>query len=158
MRVRFAAVLALGLAACAKRPAPPPAAPPGDDGIAWQSWSAGLAQARAENKPVLVVVSAAWCPHCRNYKQVFRDPQVEREAKQFVMVRVDEDREPAVAARYRVDGAYVPRTYFLAPDGSIADVHAQNPRYRYFYDERNPASILAGMTAALAVSSSSAAH
>ena len=43
-------------------------------------------------------------------------------AKNFVAVRVDEDREPEVAARFRLDGAYVPRTYFLAPDGSVEDV------------------------------------
>jgi thioredoxin-like negative regulator of GroEL len=137
----------LALAGCRQREAPPARL----DGIAWQSFGDGLSQARAQDKPVLLVVRADWCPHCRNYEGVFKDPAVVEAAKNFVAVRVDEDREPEVAARFRLDGAYVPRTYFLAPDGSVEDVQAANPRFRYFYDEHNPASILTGMRSAMAV-------
>lgn len=149
MRLSWIALIAVLLAGCnAPHATSEPAASSGQ-AIAWRSYADGLAQAKEDGRPLLVVISATWCPHCRNYKQVFQDPRVIEAARKFVMVQVDEDREPAVAARYTRDGSYVPRTYFLAPDGSLADVQAENPRYRYFYDERDPASILAGMSAAL---------
>ena len=156
MRLRLLLAFALMLAACnapsnapSNTPQTTPAAP--GAAIAWQPFAAGMAQAVREKKPVLLVIGASWCSHCRNYEKVFLDSRVVGAAEKFVMIRIDEDREPQVAERYRVDGNYVPRTYFLEPDGSVADVHAENPRYRYFYDERNPGSILAGMRAALAI-------
>ena len=49
-----------------------------------------------------------------------------------------------------IDGGYVPRTYFLSPDGAPqAEIHAARDRFLYFYDERDPASLLQGMTNAL---------
>jgi len=157
MARRLLIALALLLApACSfsAPPTPPPASKPGGawnaDQIAWQPYAAGLAQAQAQSKPVLLVVSASWCPHCRNYSRVFDDPRVVTAARDFVMIHLDEDQEPDAASKYREDGAYVPRTYFLQPGGAIADVHATNPRYRFFYEEANPNSLLAGMTAAKA--------
>ena len=71
-------------------------------------------------------------------------------AGRFVMVRVDSDAQRDVAARYALDGGYVPCTYFLQPDGApMADVTAHHPRFQYFFDEHDPASLLAGMTQAL---------
>jgi thioredoxin-like negative regulator of GroEL len=100
---------------------------------------------------VCVVFYADWCPHCRNFSHVFSDPQVAARARDFVMVRVNVDSEPDVASRYALDGAYVPRTYFLASDGTtLADIDAARPQYRYFYNERDPQPLLAAMTTALA--------
>jgi hypothetical protein len=66
------------------------------------------------------------------------------------MVHVDADDEQGPAARHVIDGAYVPRTFFLRPDGStLADVHAARDKFRFFYDEQDPASLLAGMDDAL---------
>jgi thiol-disulfide isomerase/thioredoxin len=121
-----------------------------DAEIAWQSYDAGLAKAKAENKPVCLVFYTGWCPHCRNYAKVFKDPRVVQKARDFVMVRVNADDEEAVSARHAPDGTYVPRTFFLASDGKpMLDVHAPRPNYIHFYDENNPASVLAGMDAAL---------
>jgi protein-disulfide reductase (glutathione) len=115
-----------------------------DAAIAWRDYEPGLAEARAERKPVLLVFFTEWCPHCRNYKQVFHDPEVVAAAKDFVMIRVDRDRFPAVSARYAPDGEYIPRTYFLSPDGTLdPSIHASRDQYLYFFDEHDPAPLLA---------------
>lgn len=122
-----------------------------DAKIAWQPYEAGLARAKAEHKPVCVVLYTNWCPHCRNYSHVFEDPRVVEKSKRFVMIRANADDETAISAKYASDGVYVPRTYFLASDGTAdPEIHAPRPKYKYFYDERDATSILGGMDAALA--------
>lgn len=121
-----------------------------DAQIDWVPYETGLAQARASGRPMLLVLTASWCPHCQNYSHVFEDARVVERSRELVMVRVDTDEQREIAARYVVDGGYVPRTYFLAPSGEPLPIDAQRPRYRYFFDERNPLSILSGMERALA--------
>src|SRR5689334_3461664 len=117
--------------------------------IDWQSYEAGMARAKAQNKPVCLVLYADWCPHCRNYSHVFEDSKIVEQAKRFVMIRVNSDAEDAVSRKYTADGGYVPRTYFLSPDGAVqTEIHAARDRFLYFYDERDPGSLLQGMTSA----------
>lgn len=120
-----------------------------DGQIAWQSYDDGLAAAKKDKKPVCLIFYTEWCPHCTNYSKVFHDPKVVAKAKELVMVRVDADKHKELGKKYAVDGSYIPRTYFLGPDGTLSDIHAPREQFKYFYDERNPASILAGMDAAL---------
>lgn len=137
--------------------APPPVAlgEPSREGwnesqIHWEPYESGLARAARESRPVVLVLSASWCGHCRNYSHVFEDPRVVEQARHFVMVRVDSDARRDVASRYVLDGGYVPRTFFLRPDGApMADVTAGRARFQYFFDEHDPASLLAGMATAL---------
>ncbi len=118
--------------------------------IDWQGYEAGLARAKAEHKPVCLVLYTDWCPHCRNYSHVFDDPRVVERAKAFVMVRANADQEADLAGKFAKDGGYVPRTFFLRPDGTLdADVHAPRPKFLYFFDERDPGSLLAGMDESL---------
>jgi thiol:disulfide interchange protein len=117
--------------------------------IDWQPYEAGLAQAKAQNKPVCLVLYTHWCPHCKNYSRVFDDAKIVEKARSFVMIRMNAEEHREVAQKYAVDGTYIPRTYFLGPDGALADVHAPRPKFKYFYDERNPGSLLAGMDEAL---------
>ena len=118
--------------------------------IDWQPYEAGLARAKAQNKPLCLVLYTSWCPHCRNYSHVFDDAQVVERARSFVMVRANADEEAALARKYAPDGGYIPRTFFLAPDGTLdPEIHAPRPKFLYFYDERSPAGLLAGMTEAL---------
>ncbi|APR77405.1 Thioredoxin [Minicystis rosea] len=117
--------------------------------IDWQSYEAGLAKAKAEKKPICLVLYTGWCPHCRNYSRVFDDAKVVAQAKRFVMIRVNADDHGDVAAKFQPDGGYVPRTFFLSPDGQLAaDIKAPRPKFQYFFDERNPASLLEGMAEA----------
>ena len=66
------------------------------------------------------------------------------------MIRLDQDKNKDVSAKYAPDGGYIPRTMFLSADGVVdPDVHAPRDSYKYFYDEKNPDSVQAGMDAAL---------
>ncbi|MFM2152061.1 MAG: hypothetical protein RL199_496 [Pseudomonadota bacterium] len=119
--------------------------------IAWRPYAAGLAEAKKTGRPVCLVVSTEWCPHCRNYARVFHDPAVVKASRGFVMIHVDKDAEPAASAAYAPDGEYIPRTMFLDAQGRLsADLHAPRPRYLYFYDESDPRPLLASMNAATA--------
>lgn len=122
-----------------------------ENAIAWKPLDEGLTLAKKEKKPVCLIVYTEWCPHCANYAKVFHDPKVVEKAKQLIMVRLDQDKDKERARGYAPDGMYIPRTIFLGPDGTLAaDVHAPREQYKYFYDEKTPASVLAGMDAALA--------
>ncbi|MFN7951736.1 MAG: thioredoxin family protein [bacterium] len=122
-----------------------------DAGIAWRGLDDGLGEAKRTGRPVCLVVYSQTCPHCRNYSQVFHDSRVVERAKQFVMIRVDQDAGDRNVSRYAPDGGYIPRTLFLSPDGEVQTaIHAPRNKYVHFYDEHNPISLLNGMTKALA--------
>lgn len=127
----------------------PPAHAGGDwnDGqIAWRPYEAGLAEAKKEKKPVLLIFFTEWCPHCTNYSKVFHDPKVVAKAKDFVMIRLDADQNKELGKQYAVDGSYIPRTFFLSSAGKLdASIHAPREQFKYFYDVKNPAAVLAAM-------------
>lgn len=117
--------------------------------ISWQPLDEGLRRARAESKPVCLVFHADWCPHCKTYSHVFDDPRVVQKARDFVMILVNADEDMVANKKYAIDGTYLPRTIFLAPDGTMArEIHAARERYTFFWDEHDPASLLGGMDAA----------
>ena len=121
-----------------------------DEQIAWKNYEDGLAAAKKDKKPVCLVFFTEWCPHCKNFSQVFHDPKVVEKSKDFVMVHLDKDKNAELSKQYAPDGQYIPRTYFLGPDGKLdPDIHAPREQYKYFYDEKDPASVLAGMDEAL---------
>jgi protein-disulfide reductase (glutathione) len=133
--------------------APDPARAGGDwndAGIAWRSYDDGIAAAKKEGKPVCLVFYTDWCPHCTNYSKVFHDAKVVERAKKFVMIRVKNDENRELSGKFNVDGQYIPRTFFLSADGKLDDsIHAPRDKYKYFYSESDPASVMAGMEAAL---------
>jgi thiol:disulfide interchange protein len=116
-----------------------------DQEIKWQTYDEGLAAAKKAKKPVMLIFFTEWCPHCKNYSGVFHDPKVVAKSKDFVMIRLDADKNKELSQKYAVDGSYIPRTYFLSSNGTLSDIHAPREQFKYFYDERNAASILAGM-------------
>ena len=121
-----------------------------DQQIGWQAYDAGLAAAKKAKKPICLVFYTEWCPHCANYSVVFHDPRVVERAKRFVMVRLDKDKNAELSRRYAPDGEYIPRTYFLSSSGELdPGLHAPRDKFQYFYDEKNPESVLGGMSEAL---------
>ena len=133
--------------------ATPPASAGGDwndTTIQWQPYEQGLAAAKKDQKPIVLIVFTEWCPHCTNYSKLFHDDKVIAQTKRFVMIRLDKDKNAELSKKFAPDGEYIPRTYFLSSAGTLdADLHAPRAEYKYFYDERDPAQLLAGMDAAL---------
>ena len=86
--------------------------------ISWNhDYDAGMAQAKQENKPVLLVFSASWCPPCKWMKEnTYRDAAVVAKAGVFVTIYVDIDENASVTNKYGVD-AY-PTYFIVAADGT----------------------------------------
>ena len=73
--------------------------------ISWRGdFDAALAEAKASDKPVLLVFSASWCPPCNVMKrEVWPDDEVEQSVSdRFVPLHIDVDHSPTVAARYGI--------------------------------------------------------
>jgi uncharacterized protein YyaL (SSP411 family) len=118
--------------------------------IAWQPYVAGLAEARAARKPVVLIFYTDWCPHCHNYSRVFYDREVVELAARFVMIRVERDGNRDISAKYNLDGDYIPRTFFLRPDGELlSDLDNGSSEYRYYLDEHGSGELLSLMREAL---------
>jgi thiol:disulfide interchange protein len=123
----------------------------GEPNVAWRAPAEGLAEAKRTGKPVLLVLFTTWCSHCKNYQRIFADPRIAERAKSFVMIRADADKEEALATRYAPDGGYIPRTFFLKPDGTLlADIRANTGKFGYFFDENRAEPLLAAMERAQA--------
>jgi protein-disulfide reductase (glutathione) len=121
-----------------------------DAKVQWQPYEQGLAAAKKDKKPVMLVFYTEWCPHCRNFSKMFHDEKVVEKSKSFTMIRLDKDKNAEISKKYAPDGEYIPRTYFLSSDGTLdPTISAFRTDYKYFYDEANPSSILGGMDAAL---------
>jgi len=150
LRLLALGALALTITAARSTPARAGAEDWNDQQIQWRSYEDGLNEAKATKRPICLIFYTTWCPHCANYSKVFADPKVVEKSKSFVMVRLDKDKNQEISKQYSPDGEYIPRTYFLSSDGKLDDSLAeQRAQYKYFYNEKDPASILAGMDRAL---------
>jgi uncharacterized protein len=88
--------------------------------IAWRPWSEeAFAQAKRDDKPILLSISAVWCHWCHVMDESsYSDPSIIAAINdRFIPVRVDNDRRPDVNARYNQGGW--PTTAFLTPDGAL---------------------------------------
>jgi len=88
--------------------------------IAWRTWGdAAFAEAGAQDKPVLLAISAVWCHWCHVMDETsYSDPEVIRAINErYLPIRVDNDQRPDVNRRYNMGGW--PTTAFLTPDGEI---------------------------------------
>ena len=100
--------------------------------IPWKTMAAGQAEAKAKGKPMAVVVYGDWCPKCKLLAPVFGDAPVVEAAKGLVMIHQNQDR-PGLPANLQRE-TYVPRIYFLYPDGTVASgITSDNPRYPNYY-------------------------
>jgi uncharacterized protein YyaL (SSP411 family) len=94
--------------------------------VAWQEWGEeAFAQARRENKPVLLDIGAVWCHWCHVMdRESYEDANTAALINEnFVAVKVDRDERPDVDARYQAAVSSIsgqggwPLTAFLTPDG-----------------------------------------
>ena len=90
-----------------------------DAAITWRPWSDEVfAQAKRENKFVLLDLEAVWCHWCHVMAETtYRDPAViALMGERYLAVRVDQDSRPDLASRYEDYGW--PATVIYAPDGT----------------------------------------
>ena len=111
-----------GLSQSGAQPMPEHAATEG--GVAWRQpaeFETVLAEARAQNRHVMIDFWTSWCGPCKKMmKETFVDKEVVAATKGFLCVSVDAESNlgAPIAARYGV-GAY-PTFVFLKPDGTPA--------------------------------------
>lgn len=100
--------------------------------IKWKTMAEGQAEAKAKGRPMAVVVYGDWCPKCKLLAPVFGEAPVVDAAKGLVMIHQNQDR-PGLPANLQRE-TYVPRIYFLYPDGTVANgITSDNPRYPNYY-------------------------
>lgn len=73
--------------------------------------------ATAQDKPILLYLSATWCGSCKQMQRsTFRNRDVIAQAQDFVLVKVDVDEDPATARKFNV--RFLPTMVILASDGA----------------------------------------
>jgi thiol:disulfide interchange protein len=94
------------------------------DRIVWMdNLDQGFAAAKKENKPLMIDFMAGWCEPCKEMEETtFRKPAVILKAKFFIPVRIDIDKQPQVAAKYKAlarayGGIGVPNMLFMTGEG-----------------------------------------
>lgn len=90
------------------------------DTIQWLDFEpATLRRAQQADRPLVLVLTVAWCQHCRDLlQQSFADPQVVSAIRDhFVPVLVDAERRPDVNQRYGTGGW--PTIAWLTPGGEL---------------------------------------
>ncbi len=95
--------------------------------IIWREWGdAAFADARRLDRPILLDIGAVWCHWCHVmdhgiagdfvHTGTYSNPEViDRVNRNFIPIKVDNDRRPDINARYNMGGW--PTTAFLTPDG-----------------------------------------
>ena len=101
----------------------------GESKVMWREWSdEAFAEAKAQDKPVLLGISAVWCHWCHVMDRgvpgdpvhtgVYNNQQIADYINaHFIPIRVDNDQRPDINARYNMGGW--PTTCFLTPDGDV---------------------------------------
>lgn len=90
------------------------------DEIKWMEWGEeAFRRAAVEDKPILLSIGACWCHWCHVMDGTsYQDPEViERVMRDFIPVRVDNDKRPDINERYNMGGW--PTTAFLTPRGDL---------------------------------------
>src|SRR4051812_1275043 len=94
--------------------------------VQWHQWGEeAFAEARRDNKPMLLDIGAVWCHWCHVMdRESYDDPAIAAIVNEhFVAVKVDRDERPDIDSRYQAAVQAVsgqggwPLTAFLTPDG-----------------------------------------
>jgi len=65
------------------------------------------------------------------------------------MIKLDQTAKPAALANFAQHGGYVPRFFFLKPDGSLNEaLNSGHPRFPYFFASQNVGRLKAVMKTA----------
>lgn len=100
-----------------------------EEPIEWETdLEQGLAQARADGKPVLIDTWATWCANCRVLEETtFHDPDVAAEAKRFqaIKVQLEKSNTPITRdfmQRFGLRHYSLPTTLLLDSEGKVRKI------------------------------------
>jgi len=88
--------------------------------VAWRTWGdEAFAEARSQDKPVLLSITATWCQYCAAMDEntYGNEALAQYINDNFIPVRVDSDKRPDVNARYTQGGW--PTTCVLTGEGDV---------------------------------------
>lgn len=103
-----------------------------DKTVKWYGYDDGVAAARRDNKPILLVVYADWCGVCKAYSKMFTDPAVIASSQNVILIRLNQDSDSKYLSKYSLDGKYVPRTYILNKNQVIQPSPYKREDYAFF--------------------------
>jgi protein-disulfide reductase (glutathione) len=105
--------------------------------ISWQSYESALDAAKTSGKPTMVVFTKTWCGACKNLKSdlILNEENFRPVSEKFQMVSIEEDNEtPTDGKNFNPDGGYIPRVFFLDPQGNIDDTMVGgNANYKHYF-------------------------
>ena len=104
------------------------------DQVNWVDYSSALSDS---SRPTMIILHKSWCAACKNLKpKLAENLDFEELSRKFSMVNAGEDNELHNNVDLSVDGSYIPRIFFLDPQGQVLDQvynSKGNPSYKYFY-------------------------
>lgn len=86
-------------------------------------WKSATEKAKAEDKPILAMFSAEWCPPCKMMKKdVLPTDVVKNALEPYVLVYIDGEEQPDLATRYQVENW--PTFVLMDPQAQMFDSFA----------------------------------
>lgn len=114
-----------------------------DSELTWLNYSDGLKELGTSGKSGIFIVYADWCPTCKKYSRLFKNPAVVKALEGVILIRSNMDKEPNISKLHDIDGEYVPRTFALDKNGDIIrDLDSDNPKWWYFLPANDPGYLI----------------
>ena len=100
----------------------------------WQPYSPALEIPRRHNKPIMLVFYGDSCfASSRFKKQISNSEQIIQLSDLFTMVKIERKQDPGLS-RYRKNGIYYPRVYFIGTTGALLQgVNGPDSEHKYYF-------------------------
>jgi thioredoxin-related protein len=88
-----------------------------DETIKWYAYEEGVTLGKSQHKKIFINFFADWCGYCKKMdKGTFIDPEIVSYLnKNFIAIKVNSDKEAALASKYKVRG--LPSNWFVSETG-----------------------------------------